>query len=114
MPVEIGYFTIAVPDVNKGAAFYGSLFGWTFDPAFTSHDYRHINNTLLPGGLVNHDQQPVLRPYYRVDDIRAAVAKVRALGGKAEEPTESKSGWCALCHDNQGVSFDLWQPALGY
>lgn len=31
MPVEIGYFTIAVPDVNKGAAFYGSLFGWTFD-----------------------------------------------------------------------------------
>ena len=31
MPVEIGYFTLAVPDVEKGAAFYGGLFGWTFD-----------------------------------------------------------------------------------
>ena len=114
MPTEIGYFTISVPDVDKGTAFYGGLFGWTFDPSPPSHDYRHINNTQLPGGLVSHGQQTILRPYYRVDDIRAAVAKVRALGGKAEEPSESKSGWCCLCHDNQGVPFDLWQPAPGF
>ena len=87
MPVEIGYFTLRVPDVDKGAAFYGGLFGWTFDPSPASHPYRHINNTTLPGGLVSHDQEEgVVRPYYRVDDIHGAVAKVRALGGKAEEP----------------------------
>ena len=84
MPVEIGYFTLCVPDVNKGATFYGGVFGWTFDPSPTSHPYRHINNTALPGGLVSHDQKDgVVRPYYRVDDIEAAAARVRAQGGPA-------------------------------
>jgi predicted enzyme related to lactoylglutathione lyase len=49
-----------------------------------------------------------------VDDIAAAVTKVRALGGMAEEPTESKSGWGSRCRDDQGVAFDLWQPAPGF
>ena len=114
MPTEIGYFTICVPDVDRGAAFYGGVFGWTFDASPPSHDYRHINNTQLPGGLVNQDAQMVVRPYYRVDDIAAAVAKVRALGGMAEEPAETKSGWGSLCRDDQGVAFNLWQPASGF
>lgn len=114
MATEIGYFTLSVPDVQKGTAFYGSLFGWTFDPSPDSHAYRHINNTQLPGGIVNHDQQMIMRPYYRVDDIAAAVAKVRALGGKAQEPTASPSGLGSLCHDDQGVPFNLWQPSPGF
>ena len=115
MPVEIGYFTLCVPDVHKGAAFYGDLFGWTFDSSPASHPYRHINNTRLPGGLVSHDQNDgVVRPYYRVDDIHGTVTRVRALGGRAEEVTTSASGLGCLCHDNQGVPFHLWQPAPGY
>lgn len=114
MPTEIGYFTLSVPDVDRGVAFYSGLFGWTFDPSPPSHAYRHINNTQLPGGLVSHDARMVVRPYYRVDDIRAAVAKVRALSGTAEEPTETKTGWGCLCHDDQGVPFNLWQPAPGF
>jgi uncharacterized protein len=114
MPTEIGYFTLAVPDVNRGATFYGGLFGWTFDPSPPSHDYRHINNIQLPGGLVSHDKAMIVRPYYRIDDIRAAIAKVRALGGNAEEPTETTTGWGCLCHDDQGVPFNLWQPAPGF
>jgi uncharacterized protein len=115
MPIEIGYFTLCVPDVNKGAAFYGGVFGWTFDPSPASHPYRHINNTQLPGGLVSHDpKEGVVRPYYRVDDIRGATAKVRALGGKTEEITQSESGLGCLCHDDQGVPFHLWQPAPGF
>ena len=113
MPTEIGYFTLSVPDVDKGAAFYGGLFGWTFDPSPPSHPYRHINNTQLPGGLVSHDDKLVLRPYYRVADIKAAVAKVRELGGTAEEPWHTNTGWGSLCQDNQGVPFNLWQPAPG-
>jgi predicted enzyme related to lactoylglutathione lyase len=90
------------------------VFGWTFDPAPGSHPYRHINNTTLPGGLVSHDQEGVVRPYYRVADIHGAVAKVRAQGGKAEEITQSESGLGCLCHDDQDVPFHLWQPALGF
>jgi predicted enzyme related to lactoylglutathione lyase len=38
MPTAIGYFTICVPDVDRGAAFCGSLFGWTSDASPPSHD----------------------------------------------------------------------------
>jgi hypothetical protein len=113
MATEIGYFTLCVPDVQKGATFYGGVFGWTFDPSPGSHEYRHINNTQLPGGLVAHDAQMIMRPYYRVDDIEGAIARVRALGGKAEAPAQSPSGLSSLCHDDQGVPFNLWQPAPG-
>ena len=30
MAVELGYFTFAVPDTEKGARFFGDLFGWRF------------------------------------------------------------------------------------
>jgi predicted enzyme related to lactoylglutathione lyase len=42
--VELGYFTIPVPDVKKGMTFYGALFGWTFD---AGANYAHVNNTKL-------------------------------------------------------------------
>ncbi len=116
MVAELAYFTFAVPDTAKGARFYGDLFGWRFDDAQAGHAkaYRHINNIALPGGLVNGDDVMPLRPYFRVDDIQAAVSNVRALGGSSDEPAQSESGWSCLARDDQGVPFGLWQPAPGF
>ena len=48
--------------------------------------------------------------YLDTDDIDASVAKVRELGGSAEDkqpvPTH---GWFASCKDTEGNSFSLWQ-----
>ena len=52
--------------------------------------------------------------WFKVSDIRAAVARVRDLGGHADQPQESPSGWSAACRDDQGTLFNLWQPAPGY
>ena len=47
---------------------------------------------------------------YRVDDIAAAVERVRAAGGHADVPDRKPYGLLAECVDDQGVTFRLWQP----
>ena len=41
-------------------------------------------------------------------------ARVRELGGKADEIFKSDSGSGAVCSDDQGTEFSLWQAAPGY
>jgi predicted enzyme related to lactoylglutathione lyase len=48
---------------------------------------------------------------FRVDDIGAAVGRVRAAGGHADEPDRKPFGLTAECLDDQGMTFRLWQPA---
>ncbi len=114
---ELGYFTLSAPDVERAAAFYGALFGWRFDPpgpGAGGHTYSHVGNTSLPFGFHSDlgDRSP--HHYYRVEDLPAMVARVRELGGEVLDVTEYASGGNARCRDDQGVEFDLWQPAPGY
>ena len=108
---HLGYFTMPVADLTKGQRFYGALFGWTFEPG---DQYAHVGNTTPPGGLVRDAAESSAKVWFRVTDVRAAVARVRELGGSADEPRESPSGWSADCRDDQGTRFSLWQPAPGY
>ena len=55
--------------------------------------------------------EPEVQLSYRVDDIAAAVERVRAAGGRAGEPERKPYGLLADCVDNQGATFRLWQPA---
>ena len=48
--------------------------------------------------------------YYATDDIEASIAKVRELGGTAEEKAPVPThGWFASCTDSEGTAFSLWQ-----
>jgi predicted enzyme related to lactoylglutathione lyase len=46
---------------------------------------------------------------FRVDDIQAAVERVRAAGGTASEPRHEGYGIRAECADDQGVRFLVGQ-----
>jgi predicted enzyme related to lactoylglutathione lyase len=48
-----------------------------------------------------------------VDDAIAAVARVRAAGGQADEPVQQPYGLSADCVDLDGVRFAVHQPAAG-
>jgi uncharacterized glyoxalase superfamily protein PhnB len=115
---ELGYYTFHVPDVDRAAAFYGALFGWSFQEATPTPDGehlgRHIDNTTLPMGIVDDPNLKSPYLYYRVADIQQMVAKVRDLGGEVVSVTDYRAGANAVCRDDQGVEFDLWQPAPGY
>jgi predicted enzyme related to lactoylglutathione lyase len=47
---------------------------------------------------------------FDVDDIKAGVAHVNELGGKAGDPMPVPSmGWFSTCTDPHGNEFGLWQ-----
>ena len=48
--VELGYFTLALPDTAAGSRFYGDLFGWATEPGNAGDEYAHVANTKLPLG----------------------------------------------------------------
>jgi uncharacterized glyoxalase superfamily protein PhnB len=115
---ELGYYTFYVPDVDRAATFYGALLGWTFEPASPTpdgvHRGRHIRNTLVPMGVNDDPQMASPSLYYRVSDLAVMVAKVRELGGEVLSVTDYVAGGTAVCRDDQGVEFQLWEPAPGY
>jgi uncharacterized protein len=53
-----------------------------------------------------HARSTVL-PMYRVDDIAAAVERVRAAGGTSTDPEQQPYGVTAECTDDQGTRFYL-------
>ena len=112
---QLGYFTIDTPDIDKARAFYGALFGWTFDEAKSHQAYAHVADSQPPFGFTKVERaHGFANLYFRVEDVAALCERVVALGGKAAVPAESKSGLTAVVSDDQDVSFSLWQPAPGF
>lgn len=56
------------------------------------------------------DAAPEVQLCFRVDDIRAAVSRVRDAGGTAGQVDNKPYGLLAECEDDQGAHFQLWQP----
>ena len=110
---QLGYFTLNVRDTAKGRAFFGPLFGWSFDEGEEADRYSHVDGPEPPMGL-NRSDAPGATLYFRVQDIHRSVEKVRELGGKAEDPQHFPSGWSCNCEDDQGTPFSLWQPSPEY
>jgi uncharacterized glyoxalase superfamily protein PhnB len=109
---DLGYFTIDVPDPDTTGDFFAALFGWQVEQG-SIEEGRHIASIAPPGGI--HGGRPVgVTLYFRVDDLDAAAARVRALGGTVESVNDYPSGGNASCRDPQGLPFELWKPAPGY
>jgi uncharacterized protein len=110
MTGELVYFVVPAPDAQRAQTFYGELFGWEFAPGSVPDGYE-ISNAQPPGGLFGGGEGSSPDVYFGVDDIDAAVARVRELGGEAEDPQEIASGYMASCRDDQGTAFNIWAPA---
>ena len=113
MAGEVSFFELGVEDVERGRAFYGALFGWGFEPG--PGDGFVIAGD-VPGGMHGGDAgaSPLLS--FAVDDIDAAVQRVRELGGAIEEidvgddpETAAEFGRFKFCRDDQGSPFGLHQ-----
>jgi predicted enzyme related to lactoylglutathione lyase len=109
VPGEPSHFEMGVRDASKAKAFYGELFGWSFQT--TTGQNAWIETSGVRGGLHDGDDANIV-VYFNVADIEAAVRRVRELGGEAEDPGSSEEGGrFSSCRDNQGVVFGLHQPA---
>jgi predicted enzyme related to lactoylglutathione lyase len=108
MPVELGYFTLKVKDVERAKKFYGSLFGWEFEPN------GHVRNTKFHVGLSGGGPVDVSFAYFKVDDLDRILARLPGVGGRVEDRSTNPSGPNAKCVDDQATVFMLWQPAPGF
>jgi predicted enzyme related to lactoylglutathione lyase len=104
---------LPVHDLARAQVFFTAVLGWQFpDP-----QQGHIANiSAPPGGVatVTGDESTRAQLWFVVDDIHAAVNKVRELGGTASDPVQYDSGWSADCVDDQGTTFNLSVPAAKY
>ncbi|UJW34307.1 VOC family protein [Saccharothrix sp. AJ9571] len=103
------YFTFQVPDDAAAKAFYGSVLGWQFSPGSVEGAWG-VEGNGLQGGLWGGDRQAGWKLMYAVDDLAAAVDRVRAAGGRiVEGPKREPYGLTADCVDDQGIEFWLWE-----
>jgi len=107
---DVANVTIAAPDPNRAREFYEAVLQVPFSPAHQGA-WRTEETTPPLSILPSRGAESEVQPSYRVDDIAAAVERVRAAGGHAGEPTRRLFGLLADCTDDQGATFRLWQPA---
>ncbi len=113
---EPAFFEIGVEDVEKGRAFYEAMFGWSFEPGPSGEGHVLVTPG-LQGGMHGGDRGASPYLFFAVDDMDAALERVRELGGSVEdmdvdggEESQASYGRFELCRDDQGSAFGLHQP----
>ncbi|MFN2629968.1 MAG: VOC family protein [Gaiellaceae bacterium] len=106
MAGKVVHFEVPAADSGRAKQFYGELFGWQFQDPWGEMDYH-----LTEGGAVVGSEHPGhLTVYFDTEDIDASVARVRELGGAAEDKSPIPGvGWFAGCQDSEGNAFSLFQ-----
>lgn len=112
MAGKLVHVEFPVRDTKRGMDFYGGVFGWQFqDSGMPEIDYQMFQTAENQGGAIMQSESvgnPVI--YFDTDDIDATIAKVRELGGEAEDKQPIPTiGWFAGCKDPEGNEFSLYQ-----
>jgi predicted enzyme related to lactoylglutathione lyase len=105
---DLAYATFEVRDSARARAFYGTVLGWRFTPGRVDDGWGVEDPAPMVGLHGGHEVATGV-PMFRVDDIAAAVARVRAAGGTATDPHREPYGISSECVDDQGTRFFLGQ-----
>lgn len=109
---DVGYAWLSVPDLDRALAFYETVLSWTVTAGGDSQG-RQVTGRSPHLGLHGGAARGTLHCSYAVEDIEAAIERVRAAGGRAGEPSRAPYGLMAGCTDDQGTVFALYQPPDG-
>jgi predicted enzyme related to lactoylglutathione lyase len=120
MAGELAFFEIGVQDTDKGRVFYEGLFGWSFQAGPSGSGWV-MGTPSVRGGMHGGDPGGQTYAFFAVDDMEAALERVRELGGEevdmdVEGDAESiaRFGRFRICRDDQGSPFGLHQaPSRG-
>lgn len=117
-PGAFSWAELNTRDVDAAKAFYGAVFGWTFeDMAFEgAGSYVNVHLTADDTGVAGMldmgergipDEVPAhWQVYFGVDDTDAAVEKTKARGGSVMvEPIDIPAGRFAVLTDPHGAAF---------
>ena len=107
MAGEIVHFEVPAADPDRASAFWSGVFGVEIGPSsMEGFDYRMFKPAEAQGGAIMQSDKAGsgLIVYHDTSDIEASVAKVRELGGQADDkqpvPTHNAS--------DSSVSWACW------
>ncbi|HEV7629211.1 MAG TPA: VOC family protein [Streptomyces sp.] len=110
------WLDLAVPDSEAAKAFYGGVFGWTFQPFGADEEefgfFQSDGKTVAALGSLEEGARSAWMIYFSTPDVDAAAAKVRSAGGTVRvDPFDiDDNGRMAQFTDPQGGQFAAWQP----
>ena len=107
---DVAHVTMTARDPDRARVFYEHVLQIPFSSAHPGTWRAHQASPPL-GIRPSSDAAPQVQLTYRVDDIAAAVERVRAAGGLADEPRRMPFGLHAECTDDEGMTFRLVQPS---
>jgi uncharacterized glyoxalase superfamily protein PhnB len=107
---DVANVTMMAPDAHRAKEFYEAVLQVPFSPGHPGA-WRTDQTTPPLSILSSQGAELEVQLSHRVDDIAAAIERVRAAGGRADEPVRMRFGLLAECVDDQGATFRLWQPA---
>ena len=106
-PGELSYITYEVTDSTAFRAFYSRVLFWTFEPGRIEDGWQ-VQQTHPMAGVAGGATAATTVPMWTVEDVDAAVARVREAGGTViDEPSQQPYGKSAQCTDDQGARFYL-------
>jgi uncharacterized protein len=110
---EMVHIEIPADDTEQARAFWGGLFGWQFQNFEGGPgEYHMARLSDTSGGAITNMEagKKGTRTYFSVDEIKAGAARVKELGGEADDPMPvPQMGWFVTCRDPHGNDFGLWQ-----
>lgn len=107
---------LGVPDVERAAAFYSSLFGWSVEdlgPDAGGYKMAKVDGRTVAGlGPAQDPGPPRWTTYVTVSSVDAAVLAARDAGGSVfVEPMDVlTAGRMAVLADPAGAAFSVWEP----
>ena len=107
---DVGNVAMTASDPDRAREFYAAVLQVQFTE---NHPGLWRTEEISPplGIFPSAGAAPEVQLSFRVDDIAAAVERIRGAGGRADEPQRMPFGLLANCTDDEGRTFRLWQPA---
>ncbi len=114
-----GFVHVEIPtrDLRRAKAFYGKIFGWTFNDY--GKEYTMFGGPGETGGGIyktrSIPRKPGVQAYVGVRDIESKLKDIRKARGRVLKPkTEVPGfGWWASFADPQGAVLFLWEDKAG-
>ncbi len=113
----ITWWEIQAADLEQAKAFFGGLFGWTFQPWKDNYEIASMGEEMVCG-MTQTDGDPAGRYIHVVfgvdaygETLETMLDRVSALGGTIQTGRTQiapEMGWYATVSDPSGLSFDLF------
>ena len=110
---HVSYLEIPAIDLEKSAAFYEAVFGWSLRRNEAGHPSFDDRSGDLIGRWVADrvvSREPGLLPFIYVDHIDEIVERVVTKGGEIVKPPYAEGDlWVATIRDPAGNVMGIWQ-----